>query len=180
MFNRINCPYCKEKVKKDAIRCRHCQAKLAGNGNAAAQHNIDEEGIRHLKNGFEKIHSECEAIEEKMKLKTGFVFIKHQYSSDELFYAISRIESFVDNLRDDLDEMESANNFSRQVRILFNKKAEEVSDRLESLQLLIEQREPTWWEKVSSLLKRIVEKILSIFPLEMFAGNVMVKMTAAA
>jgi len=26
--NRINCPYCKELVHKDAIRCSHCQKDL--------------------------------------------------------------------------------------------------------------------------------------------------------
>jgi hypothetical protein len=26
--NRINCPYCKELVHKDAVRCSHCQKDL--------------------------------------------------------------------------------------------------------------------------------------------------------
>ena len=172
------CPYCKELIKKGAVRCKHCKASLEENGNAAAQQT--DEGIQYLKNGFEKINSECNAIEEKMKMQTGFVFVKHLYSGDELCYALSRIETFVEKMGDDLDELEAANNLSQQARFLFSKKAEEVCQRLASLHFLIAQREPTWWEKVKSILKRIVQKLLSIFPLEAMLGKAMEGMFAAA
>jgi hypothetical protein len=181
MLFRINCPYCKEKIKRSAVRCKHCQASLGGDGDATVRQNEEDiKGIQYLENGFSKIYSECEKIEEKMKLQTGFVFIKHQYSSDELCYAVSRIESFVEKMRDDLDEWESVSKLSGHVRFLFNKKAEEAYGRLESLHYLIEQREPTWWEKVKGIVKRIVEKLLSIFPLDMIAGKIKENMIAAA
>jgi hypothetical protein len=172
------CPYCKELIKEEAIRCKHCHANLEENANAPVQKT--DEGIRYLQNGFEKINSECETIEEKMKLRTGFVFVKHQYSSDELFYAITKIESFVEKMKDDLNALEAANNSSWQVRFQFNIKAEETYHRLESLHSLIEQREPTWWEKVKVILKRIFAKLLSIFPLEMMTGKVVGNLLAAA
>jgi len=172
------CPYCKEFIKEGAIRCKHCHANLEENANAPDQQT--DEGIRYLQNGFEKINAECKTIEEKMKLRTGFVFVKHQYSSDELFYAIGRIESFVEEMKENLDALESASNSSRQARFQFNIKAEETYQRLESLHSLIAQREPTWWEKVKVILKRIFEKLLSIFPLEVMAGKVMGNLLAAA
>ena len=172
------CPYCKELIKKESIRCKHCKASLEENANAPVQQT--DEGIRYLQNGFEKINAECKTIEEKMKLRTGFVFVKHQYSSDELFYAIGRIESFVEEMKDNLDALEAANNSSRQVKFQFNVKADETYHRLESLHSLIEQREPTWWEKVRVILKRIYAKLLSIFPLEMMTGKVVGNLLAVA
>jgi hypothetical protein len=178
MFSRTKCPYCKEKIHKGAMLCKHCQTSLEWNQNASTQQT--DVGIRHLQNGFAKINSECETIEKKMKLQTGFVFIKHLYSSDELLYALSKIESFVERMRDDLDEWESMSKSSQQIRFLFNQKANETYHRLESLHSLIEQREPTWWEKVKSIFKRIVDKLLSIFPLEMIARKAMGNVLAAA
>ena len=172
------CPYCKELIREGAIRCKHCHANLEGNGDVPTQQS--NERIQYLKNGFKKIDSECETIEEKMKLRTGFVFVKHLYSSDELFYAISRIEAFVEEMKDELDELEAETNASQRISFLFSKKAEETYHRLESLHLLIEQREPTWWEKVKGIVKRIIDKLLSIFPLEMIARKAMETVMAAA
>jgi hypothetical protein len=172
------CPYCKELIKNKAVLCKHCHSNLIGNGNNVFYEK--DEGFKYLQNGFAKIHCECDAIEEKIKLLTGFVFIKHQYSSDELCYAIGRIESFVDKMKDDLDDLESEKNSNRQVRFLFNNRAEEVCNRLESLHILIQQREPTWWEKVKSIIKLIIDKLLSLFPLEMMAGKAMGNLFAEA
>ena len=177
MFKK-KCPYCKEFIKGGAVRCKHCHANLEGNGDASTQQT--DERIQYLKNGFAKINTECETIEEKMKLRTGLVFVKHLYSGDELLYALNRIESFVDKMRDEIDEWEAISNVSSQVRFLFSKNAEEVCQRLTSLHVLILQREPTWWEKVRSILKRILEKLLSLFPLETIFEKVMETMFAAA
>jgi hypothetical protein len=178
MFLRTNCPYCKEKIQKGAVLCKHCQTSLEWNGNATIQQT--DVGIRHLQNAFAKINSECETIEKKMKLQTGFVFIKHLYSSDELLYALSKIETFVEGMWDDLDEWESMSKSGQQIRSLFNQKADETFHRLESLHSLIEQREPKKKKKVKSIFKRIIDKLLSIFPLEMIAGKAIENVLAVA
>jgi len=170
------CPYCKEFIKREAVRCKHCHSNLGGNGNAPDQQK-DDEGIKYLQNGFAKIEAECSAIEEKLRLRTGFVFVKHLYSGEELCYALSRVESFLEKMG---DELEAADNVSQQARFLFSKNAEETYQRLGSLHLLIEQREPTWWEKARVILKRIFQKLLSLFPLEKMAGQAMEGLLAAA
>jgi hypothetical protein len=176
MFIKI-CPYCKERIKSGAVRCKHCHANLEGNGNASARQ--DDDGIRYLQNGFAKIDSECAAIEENMKLRTGLVFVKHQYSGDELINAVNQIESFVEKMRADLYGWESVNKLSQQVKSLFEEKAEEVYHRLESLCVLIEQREPTWWEKAKVIARRILEKLFSLFSIAI-TEKVREKLSSAA
>ena len=171
------CPYCKERVKRKAVRCKHCQASI--NRTEKGFENCEDEGIQYLKNGFSKINAECDTIEDKLKQRTGFVFIKHQYSADDLHDAAGRIESFVDKMRDDLEEWESENKLTAQVKQLFNKKAGDVYHRLEALHFEIERREPTWWEKVCTVFKRIMAKILPFLSLKLIAGKAVPKTIAA-
>jgi len=163
------CPYCKEKIRKGAVRCKHCHSGIGGNGKNASQTNDD--GIQYLQNGFRKINAECDAIKGKIKLRTGFIFVKHQYSSGDLIEATGRIESFVEKMRDDLEEWQAVNKLTDQVKNIFNKKAEEVYHRMEYLHSEIEQREPTWWEKVRGTFKRIIEKLFTFFSFKLIAGK---------
>lgn len=164
----IRCPFCKERVKKGAIRCKHCHSGIANGNNAS---NSNDEGIKYLQNGFKKINSECDAIEDRIRARTGFIFIKHQYSSDELYEAASRIESFVEKMSDDIEMWDSANQLNQQVKLQFSRKAQEIYRRLESLQFSIENREPTWWEKVSTVFKRILSKILPFLSFKLVTGR---------
>ena len=45
-FTERDCPYCKEKVKNTAIKCRHCGSKLSIPKNAAKQ-DADKSGNEH-------------------------------------------------------------------------------------------------------------------------------------
>ena len=62
---------------------------------------------------------------------------------------------------------------------LFNKKAEDVYHRQEALHFEIERREPTWWEKVFTVFKRIMAKILPFLSLKLIAGKASPKSIAA-
>jgi len=170
MFGIIKrCPYCKEWVRKKAIRCKHCHSSIGVDRSSASQNN--DEGIRYLQNGFGKIKAECDAIEGNMKMRTGFIFVKHQYSSDDLLEAVEKIDSFVEKMRSDLELWEAANKLTIQVKSLFDKRAGEVYQRLEYLQMEIERRTPTWWEKVKIRFRRIFEKLFSFFSFKMIAGR---------
>ena len=149
------CPYCKERIRKGAIRCKHCQSSI-GNGNP------DDDGIKYLHNGFAKINDECDAIEEKIKAQTGFLFTRHQYSEEELWRATGKIESFAEKIHDDIQRWAAANQLSQQIRLIYNQKAEAAHERLEELQEMIVQREPTFWEKVCAIFRRIAEKLLPL------------------
>jgi hypothetical protein len=85
--------------------------------------------------------------------------------------AIEKIESFVGKMRSDLEEWESYNQLTQDVKIHFNRKAGEVYQRLEQIQTEIERREPTWWEKVVSVFTRILETLLPFLSFKLIAGK---------
>jgi hypothetical protein len=171
------CPYCNEWIKRKAVLCKHCHSNIGGYANA--QPKADDENYRYLQNGFRKIHAECDTIEENIKARTGLIFIKHQYGSEELVEALAKIESFVEKMKDDLEEWEALDRLNRQTKELFNKKAGEVYSRLELLQIEIENREPTWWETVCGFFKRIFEKLFSFLSIRLIAGGKNQKAIAA-
>jgi len=173
----MRCPYCRERIKKGAVLCKHCNSAIGEGAKAVSSQNDD--AIRYLQNGFNKIYAECDTIEERINERTGFIFIKHQYSSDELIEATGRIESFIEKMKDDLDQWESAQNLSLQVRQAFNKKAEDVYHRLESINRLVEEREPTWWEAVCDVFQRIIAKLFSFFSVKLIVGKPIQKKIAA-
>jgi chromosome segregation ATPase len=174
---KVRCPYCKERIRKGAVRCKHCHADTRANtGDAAAS---KDEGIRYLQNGFNKIASECNEIEDRINARTGMIFIRHEYTADDLLEATNRIESFVEKMENDLEDWEAANKLTQQVRQIFNKKAGEVCQRLESLHQMIERRQPTWWEVVCDVFKRILAKLFPFLTVKLVAGKISPKAIAA-
>ena len=141
----VQCPYCKERIKKGAVRCKHCHSSIGTNTDGS---NVNDGNTDYLRNVFAKINAECDAIENRINARTGFVFIKHEYSDDELLEATSRIESFVEKVSDDFERWEAAKKLSDDVKFAFNRKAGELYQRLELIQTKIQRRNPTWWEKV--------------------------------
>ena len=162
---KIKCPYCKERIRKDAVRCKHCHSII---GTAIP---VNDDSYKYLQNGFAKINSECESIKVKIQMCTGLIFVTHRYSIEELLEAINKIESFIDKMRADLGEWESVGKLSLQVKLIFNNKAGEVYKKLESLQLEITRREPTWWEKVQIVFRRIIEKLFTFFSYKLVTGK---------
>ena len=139
----------------------------------------NDQGFRYIQNGFAKINNEFDAIEEKMNMRTGFIFVTHQYSCEDLIGAASRIESFIGKMGDDLEEWDDIGKLSQKERQLFERKAQESIDRLQSIQWLIENREPTWWENVKSVVRGIIEKLFSFFTFKLIAGKPSPKSIAA-
>jgi hypothetical protein len=164
----FRCPYCKERIKRGAVRCKHCHSSI-GHGGAGADGN--DENIKYLQNGFNKINAECDAIEGRIGARTGLVFTRHQYSGDELMDAAVRIESYIEKMNDDLEMWETADKLNQQAKLHFNRKAGEIYERLESLHFAIERRDPTWWEKVCEVFTRILSKILPFLSLRLIAGS---------
>jgi hypothetical protein len=160
----MRCPYCKERVKKGALRCKHCHAGIGGT-------EAGGDGVGYLQNGFDKINSECDAIEDKINVRTGIIFIRHQYTADELWQMCGRIESFAEKIRDDIEQWDAAGQLPQHIKLIYNHKAEDVHERLEMIAATIEQREPTLWEKVCSFFKRITAKLLPLFNFKLVSGT---------
>jgi hypothetical protein len=170
----MRCPYCKERIKKDAVRCKHCHASIGTVNNE----NGNADDLRYLQNGFSKINQECDAIEENIRATTGFVFVKHQYSEEELWESSERIESFIEKMKDDLDQWDAENRLSQRTRLVFNQKAQAVYERLEKIRLLIQEREPTLWEKICSVFRRIFDKLLPMLSFRLVSGSKKTKLLA--
>ena len=164
----VRCPYCKERIKKGAVRCKHCHSSIGTNTDSS---NVNDSNTDYLRNAFTKINAECDAIEDRINARTGFVFIKHQYSDDELLEATSRIESFVEKINDDFERWEASRKLSEDVKFAFNRKADELYRRLELMQTKIQQRNPTWWEKVCAVLKRIISLLLPFLSFKLVTGS---------
>ena len=172
----VQCPYCKERIKKGAVRCKHCHSSIGTNTDSS---NVNDSNTDYLRNAFTKINAECDAIEDRINARTGFVFIKHQYSDDELLEATSRIESFVEKINDDFERWEASRKLSEDVKFAFNRKADELYRRLELMQTKIQQRNPTWWEKVCAVFKRIISKLLPFLSFKLITGSKQPKEIAA-
>jgi hypothetical protein len=135
--------------------------------------------MRYLKNGFAKIDKECDAMEGKINARIGIVFVRHQYSEDELRRAAGRIESIAEKIRDDIERWEAANQLSERIELLYNQMADAAHERLEELCGMIERRAPTVWEKVCSVFIRIVEKLLPMISFRLIPGFKKTKPIAA-
>ena len=153
----VRCPYCKERIRNGAIRCKHCHSSIGVNADSS---DVNDGNAGYLRNAFAKINTECDAIEKRINARTGFVFTKHQYSDDELLEAACRIESFVEKINDDFERWEAARKLSDDVKLAFNRKAGELYQRLEMMHKQIQLRNPTWWEKVCTVFKRIISFLL--------------------
>jgi len=164
----VRCPYCKERIRKGAIRCKHCHSSIGTNVDGS---NANDGNAGYLRSAFIKINNECDAIEERINARTGFVFTKHQYSEDELLEATSRIESYVEKINDDLERWEAAQKLSADVKLSFNRKASDLYRRLEIMQTKIQNRTHTFWEKVCIIFKRIILKLLPFLTFKLVAGK---------
>jgi hypothetical protein len=162
----MHCPYCKERIKEGALRCKHCHASL----NETAD-TTDDSTMRYLQNGFSKVNTECDRLEDKVKARTGFIFIRHEYSEDELMEAAGRIESFVEKIQSDIEIWNSSGQVSQRVECFYNENARQVSQRLERISRNIQERESTLWEKVCTVFKRIASKLFPMFHFKMVAGK---------
>jgi hypothetical protein len=162
----IRCPLCKEEIRDDAIKCKHCHSFLKDS----------EEGVEYLRNGFGKINDECDALEEKVNMLIGIIFVRHKYSVEALLESdhFSKIESFAGKIRTDFETWAATNKLSYRLEILYNHHIEALQARIDRITAKIKQREPTIWEKVCSAFMRLsrilVEKLLPFIPGKLLIG----------
>jgi len=164
----VRCPYCKERIRKGTIRCKHCHSSIGTNSIGS---DVNDGGVGYLRSAFAKINTECDAIEKRINARTGLVFTKHQYSDDELLDAAGRIESFVEKIDDDLERWEASHKLSDDVRLTYNRKASELYQRLEMMRTKIQQRNPTFWGKICTVFKRIISILLPFLSFKLVTGR---------
>jgi hypothetical protein len=168
MFMIKRCPYCHEWVKKRAVVCKHCKSKI---GEAKTSSVNDDEVIRFIQNGFAKVQAECHKLEASITARKGFVFTTYAFGEDELMEAACRIDSWCEKIRSDLENWDAKGSLSDKARFAYNEQAEEAQDFLERIAEKIQERKPTWWEKVSNFFKTILSKLLPFLSLKVIAGS---------
>jgi hypothetical protein len=168
MFLLKRCPLCKELVKKKATYCKHCHSTI-GDKNEANKN--DGETIRYIENGFMKIGKECELIEIKLSAKKGFIITWYAYTDDELMEMVCKIDSWCEKIRGDLEKWDEKNALSDKARMVYNENAEDAQMRLEEIAFRIQERKPTFWEKVSLFFRSIASKLLPFLTFKFISGK---------
>jgi hypothetical protein len=155
----MRCPFCKERIKKGAKKCKHCHSIFDDSQNAKG-------GLSYLENGFAKIEEECDALEEKVNIIIGAIFKRHKYSEDDLLSSghMDKIKSFAGKISDDVNRWEEAGQFSFRLRLLYNENAQAVQSRVSIINRMIRERQPTLSEKVGEAFTRLYKTILKLLP----------------
>lgn len=116
---------------------------------------------------FRKVEREMEYIKVKIDKKQGFLFFKtHAFSIDELLNSEhhKKIYSITGKIGDDVNNWYKAGNLSEEGKKAYYDERENIEEDLHEINLLIENREPTWWEDFSESLKNFVHKIMRNMP----------------
>jgi hypothetical protein len=122
--------------------------------------------IEYLKSGFSRIQAELDMLELKIGIIIGLVFKRHQYSVDALLNSehLRKVESYVRKIGDDISRWEQTGKLSFGVRRVYNQSAEAVHERIHALNERIQQRVPTFWEKVCDVFIRFCEVVIEQLP----------------
>jgi hypothetical protein len=156
----MRCPFCHERIKKGAVKCKHCHSVLDDSQDV-------KDGMNYLKNGFAKIEETLDGIEAKVNVITGMVFRHHKYSASDLINSadINKVKAFAGKIKDDVERWESAGQLTFRLKLLYNQKSQELQDRLAKINRMIQEREPTVWEKVGSFFRQLFSIVLEVLPL---------------
>jgi hypothetical protein len=156
----MRCLFCVFRNKKNSVKCNFCDYYLEKNREMKS-------GLAYLENGFNRVFLECDAIEEKVGVITGFVFKRHKYSVDELLESghMEKIDAFCAKIKDDVDRWEAAGKLSLRLKLLYNEKALEVRGRVDRLNYMVRERQPTFWERIAVFFQHIYHAVVRRLPL---------------
>jgi hypothetical protein len=113
---------------------------------------------------------EIEALEDKIYQKTGFLFFKsHKYSIEDLLNSVhhQRINSITSKIGDDIKNWYNSGKLTPDEEEVYFNERDNVDLKLHEINLEIENREPTWWEKVKEPCERFIRIIMSNLPAEL-------------
>ena len=128
--------------------------------------NIEEEKMN-LK--FRPIFRELKSLRRKINKKEGIIFTSHIYSIDELLNSThhQKIDSFSQKIGDDVKNWYNKNKLTKMEEEVYYFKRKEIEQELDEINEEIEEREPTWWEKIKEPSIAFVKRIMNNLPEEL-------------
>jgi hypothetical protein len=77
---------------------------------------------------------------------------------------MNRIQSIAGKIKDDVSRWDSAGKLPYRLRTLYNENAESVQNRMREINLTIQERKPTLWEKVGGFFRHLYRMIVENLP----------------
>lgn len=121
---------------------------------------------RLFKKKFRKVSYELDYLENEIHQTKGIFFKNHIFSQDELLHSPhhKKIDSITKKIGDDASNWYARGSLSEQGMEAYDNKREDVYDRLHHMNILISNRQPTWWENIKGELNNFAIKISKNMP----------------
>ena len=115
---------------------------------------------------FKRVFQEIEYLELKIYKKEGWIFTNHIYSKEDLFNSKHHkmIFSITEKIGDDAGNWYGRGKLSEEGKSIYHNYREKTEDKLHSVNLKIEDRDPTWWESVKGSLEGFVVWVMDNLP----------------
>lgn len=129
-----------------------------------------------LEKKFARVYKEINVISSKIGQKQGFwIFETHVHSQESLLNSEHhyKIDSITEKIGDDVVNWNNNNQLSKEGRKCYEKEKNLVIEKLENVNEIIANREPTWWEQVMHIFTDFIVLIEQNMPdvaLRLFGG----------
>ncbi|RLA69661.1 MAG: hypothetical protein DRG30_09955 [Epsilonproteobacteria bacterium] len=122
-----------------------------------------------IESKFRKVHIELENLERKIYRKSGFLFFKsHIYTIEELMESPhhQKIFSITEKIGDDIENWFDAGKLTPKEESTYHTERDNIDEELHRIEMVIEDREPTWWEEIKGPIIEFNKRVLDNLPEE--------------
>jgi len=116
---------------------------------------------------FKKVYRELDSLKSKIYKKDGwFIFKTHKYSIEELLESPNhqRILSITKKIGDDIKNWKKNKNLSLDDEKAYFYNRDNIDDKLHETNILIEDRNPTFWENMKTPLIKFRNFVMENLP----------------
>jgi hypothetical protein len=120
-----------------------------------------------LLENFKPVFHQIERIQVKIHKQEGFWFFRsHTYTIEELLNSEHhhKIFAMTEKIGDDASRWYKVGKLTEEGKNTYYEQRDSIDDQLHRVNLEIESREPTWWEKVKGAFGKFVEIVNNNLP----------------
>lgn len=120
-----------------------------------------------LKRRFKKVYYEINCIKIKIHKQEGFwIFKSHIYTIEELLNSEHhrKIYALTEKIGDDANNWYKVGKLSEEGRNTYDQQRDDVHEKLDDVNLEIQNRQPTWWEEVKGTLIKFIKIVIDNMP----------------